>query len=295
MPRNGPASQLSLLSSEILTASGCSQSDGPECPSSTTCDGLWPTPTADSATSRRTNYAQGGLPLAAAISRATAAPSAATSSSSPVGSLANLIPLQESVRRLLTIVTSGPNLPVSFARFARDGSSQRMFPVSSTASLDGSLVRYSGTWPTWGIARDGACGELPTLERCTAANESSSWPTPDTGMGPHGRRGVSTNPNHQSGRSLEALVKMWPTPTSRDHKDGTAKTAGTAPPNGLLGREVHLLPERKPGLFPGSLNPTWVEWLMGFPLGWTALEPSEMPLSRSKPTRSSKRSRSSKE
>jgi DNA (cytosine-5)-methyltransferase 1 len=22
----------------------------------------------------------------------------------------------------------------------------------------------------------------------------------------------------------------------------------------------------------GSLNPTWVEWLMGFPLGWTDLE-----------------------
>lgn len=36
----------------------------------------------------------------------------------------------------------------------------------------------------------------------------------------------------------------------------------------------------------GSLNPTWVEWLMGFPEGWTALEPSEMPSSR----RSSKKS-----
>jgi hypothetical protein len=22
----------------------------------------------------------------------------------------------------------------------------------------------------------------------------------------------------------------------------------------------------------GQLNPTWVEWLMGFPLGWTDLE-----------------------
>lgn len=136
--------------------------------------------------------------------------------SSPVGSLANLIPLQESVKRLLMIVTCGPNLPVSFARFARDGSSQRMFPVSSTANLDGSLVPFSGTWPTWGIARDGACGELPTLVRCTAANESSSWPTPDTGMGPHGRRGVSGNPDHQSAKNLEAMVRRWPTPTSRD-------------------------------------------------------------------------------
>ena len=27
----------------------------------------------------------------------------------------------------------------------------------------------------------------------------------------------------------------------------------------------------------GQLNPTWVEWLMGFPLGWTDLSASEMP------------------
>jgi hypothetical protein len=30
----------------------------------------------------------------------------------------------------------------------------------------------------------------------------------------------------------------------------------------------------------GGLNPTWVEWLMGFPLEWTVLEPSETPSSR---------------
>jgi len=27
----------------------------------------------------------------------------------------------------------------------------------------------------------------------------------------------------------------------------------------------------------GMLNPTWVEWLMGFPIGWTDLEDSETP------------------
>ncbi len=27
----------------------------------------------------------------------------------------------------------------------------------------------------------------------------------------------------------------------------------------------------------GQLNPTWVEWLMGFPPGWTDLEASETP------------------
>jgi hypothetical protein len=26
----------------------------------------------------------------------------------------------------------------------------------------------------------------------------------------------------------------------------------------------------------GQLNPTWVEWLMGWPIGWTDLKPLEM-------------------
>jgi hypothetical protein len=26
----------------------------------------------------------------------------------------------------------------------------------------------------------------------------------------------------------------------------------------------------------GTLNPTWVEWLMGWPLGWTDLKPLAM-------------------
>jgi hypothetical protein len=33
----------------------------------------------------------------------------------------------------------------------------------------------------------------------------------------------------------------------------------------------------------GSLNPTWVEWLMGFPEKWTDLKHSEMPSSRKSP------------
>jgi hypothetical protein len=29
----------------------------------------------------------------------------------------------------------------------------------------------------------------------------------------------------------------------------------------------------------GQLNPTWVEWLMGYPLGWTDSSASEIALS----------------
>lgn len=40
----------------------------------------------------------------------------------------------------------------------------------------------------------------------------------------------------------------------------------------------------------GKLNPEWAEWLMGFPAGWSALEPSAMRSYRSRHTQSSARS-----
>jgi hypothetical protein len=39
-------------------------------------------------------------------------------------------------------------------------------------------------------------------------------------------------------------------------------------------------------LVTGSLNPTWVEWLMGFPLEWTALKDWAMRSSRKSPKQS---------
>ena len=109
---------------------------------------------------------------------------------------------------------------------------------------------------------------------------------------------------------------LVPTPTARDWKDGTIQACQNVPPNGLLGRVVHLLPTPRaadgpkgsrspegaamemartsgpdlPSVAGGSLNPTWVEWLMGFPAGWTALEPSEMPSSRKSSKKSAARS-----
>lgn len=64
---------------------------------------------------------------------------------------------------------------------------------------------------------------------------------------------------------------LWPTPTSRDHKDGT--NVENVPVNGLLGRAVG------PTKQSGALNPRWVEWLMGYPDGWTDLGPSATPSS----------------
>jgi hypothetical protein len=74
---------------------------------------------------------------------------------------------------------------------------------------------------------------------------------------------------------------MWPTPTSRDWKDVTDPRTWNCTEDrdrfDQLGRAVFKDGTATGG---GALNPTWVEWLMGFPLGWTALDASETPSSR---------------
>jgi len=80
---------------------------------------------------------------------------------------------------------------------------------------------------------------------------------------------------------------MWPTPTTRDYKGANsdehpAKARGH---HDQLPNAVKMAGDKA-----GSLNPTWVEWLMGFPTGWTDLKPSEMPSSRKSSRKSEKQS-----
>ena len=55
-------------------------------------------------------------------------------------------------------------------------------------------------------------------------------------------------------------VKMWPTPTTQDAANNGGPSQykrNSLPLNAAVG---------------GSLNPQWVEWLMGYPEGWTDLK-----------------------
>jgi hypothetical protein len=63
---------------------------------------------------------------------------------------------------------------------------------------------------------------------------------------------------------------MWMTPTVRDHKDGATSLANT-PVNGLLGRQVLTTPTAGSDTSAQrrTLNPAFVEALMGWPSGWT--------------------------
>ena len=91
---------------------------------------------------------------------------------------------------------------------------------------------------------------------------------------------------------------MWPTPTARDCKGANSlkhltqpKTPGNNHHVGQLANAVKLFTTQCAADAQGThggknhrclrtdvagqLNPTWVEWLMGFPPGWTDLNASE--------------------
>ncbi len=134
-------------------------------------------------------------------------------------------------------------------------------------------------WPTpranerGGYQRDRG---MKGKERPTLTGAVRLWPTP---MCPtHHNIGTM----QEWGGSGNKIRKLLPTVSARDHRSG----------KGSQERQGHAPPLTD--IAGGLLNPTWVEWLMGFPEEWTALSASEMPLSRSKSTRSSKQSQTLK-
>jgi hypothetical protein len=100
----------------------------------------------------------------------------------------------------------------------------------------------------------------PSLARMATGNR---WPTPRATDGNHG------GPNARDSKgnyALSGAVHHWPTPTSSPWKSGKSSEA-------TLQRNSRPLSEiAAQGQASGQLNPTWVEWLMGFPQGWTDLE-----------------------
>jgi len=97
-----------------------------------------------------------------------------------------------------------------------------------------------------------------------------------------------------SGRTLGVFAKTypenntWPTPTSRDWKGGYL---GGRLRNGKISRDsldVTVQYTDNKNKTGGQLNPTWVEWLMGYPLGWTDLNHSETVSYLKSPTTSDK-------
>ena len=140
----------------------------------------------------------------------------------------------------------------------------------------------SGFWPTVTAA-----AEAPNMgsnkrngPRSLVQVAVEMWPTP--------RAGKTTDENLESWQlrrnagkvstpPLTLAVKMYPTPM--------VGSTNPAAHNQISGQFRDAM--KKAGVI-GCLNPEWVEWLMGYPLGHTACADWETPSSRKSHTKYSK-------
>jgi DNA (cytosine-5)-methyltransferase 1 len=60
---------------------------------------------------------------------------------------------------------------------------------------------------------------------------------------------------------------MWPTPQSHDNRDRGCLSTPAIQRRQAKGKQLML--SMVVSEINGQLNPTWVEWLMGYPSGWT--------------------------
>lgn len=93
--------------------------------------------------------------------------------------------------------------------------------------------------PKWGMTRSGIVYQRLNVARRIVATGSGSWPTPVASMA--------------KGSSPGSLTRKSGRDRSRNRLDHAVMA-----------------------LHGGPLNPEWVEWLMGWPIGWTDLKPLGM-------------------
>src|SRR6185369_12450228 len=198
-------------------------------------------------------------------------PSAPTSSAA--ASRAKISQTQERERESAGLSPgSGPSSLGSFAFYDRASSSWR----TSQPSLLGDLTEFSGTWPLSGSMRNGMCSERLTSARPISVHAYSSLPTPTASTSGYNRGGGMgrVGPIRPSLRMM-ARTGMWPTPTASENANRTTKPRPSETDGRGHGATLA-------GAVGGQLNPTWVEWLMGFPIEHTACDFSAIPSSRNK-------------
>lgn len=136
---------------------------------------------------------------------------------------------------LQTIETSLTTSLESFASYDPNGCLWKMLSGSSRRRSPVS----SRSWPAWGMMRNGTCFRRPKL-------------------GP---------------RIVEEEFSYWPTPVASGYRSGvrsprTGKWA-TSPILTEVAYKFSLLHKKQAGQPSALLNPPWVEWLQGLPVGWT--------------------------
>ena len=189
---------------------------------------------------------------------------------------ASLSARQENDKAKTTPDTYGPGSDKPLASYDPDTQSWKMYGDISLWGEQQSLENL----PPSGMTQNGVLYQQPAWVPLTSASESLSWPTPTAVTRPMEGNVRKYRAMIEAGRMTEheaqailgksvweaqgKVPQRWPTPTAADAYTHALKSSQQTPGS------RHSL--NLPSAAGGQLNPTWVEWLMGFPTGWTDLE-----------------------
>lgn len=196
-------------------------------------------------------------------------------------------------------VTSGRRCFELYGNSARCGSLVKMCLESSIWHSTKCALR----WKVRATKSNRLLFQLAALTHRTNEKECLLWPTPQTGAALYGGTGnlrqlqklalagilnseeVRNLSSGSGGKTNPALLEwlmgyeqkfteLIPTPRACDYKGASAKRFfGGAHYRAQLCELIECTPL---GIV-GRLNPTYLEWLMGYPIGWTELNHSETP------------------
>jgi len=210
-------------------------------------------------TARKSSQSTGQMSLNTEISETVADTTWKPLTLSAAGSPANLFRLRVGGKLKPILDGSGQSSPAWWMNYDPFMSLWR----TSRGSIPQEVARSSLILPRSGTMRNGTLYLQQPLVPRTSVTGSSLWRTPQARDGePRGQQHPDKRKSGGYSVSLAEQV-IWPTPRAQSSR-------GTGPSR--AGNKQDL--QTKAG---GQLNPTWVEWLMGFPLGWTDLEDLETP------------------
>lgn len=139
-----------------------------------------------------------------------------------------------------------------------------------------------GTLPNWGSLHGMELSELMLQERPIEGSDSGygengkRWPTPvssdrNGAVSERAWGGYSKRMKMKRASKLSNAV-VFPTPgtTGLSNGSGNCEKANDLFAKGVITEEERRNFRAGNG---GQLNPDWVEWLMGWPIGWTSLKP----------------------
>jgi hypothetical protein len=198
---------------------------------------------------------QFSLPMCETLENTTFQPSIASSEDSH----ASLIPTPVIEKARMIAGTCGLNSPELSASFDPDASCWKTSPVYAT-QLDlwtgqaalltpSQSLETCSKWVTWD---EQALYLHPTPDFPTNANDGFAWPTP----------AASDTTNRQPPKTFVITAGGIPRHINSSGQQSQVRLS-----------QAVMMYERN----SDYLNPDWVDQLMGFPLGWSALHPSLAP------------------